>query len=293
MQVISVQSQVVYGHVGNSAAVFPMQALSLDVAAVPTTLLSNHPHYPTMRGRVLEAELVADLLRGVEERGLVESASALVTGYLGSVENGLVVADFVERAKRRNPRLTYICDPVMGDDDLGLFVVEGLTAVFRDRLTPMASIITPNQYELELLTSETARSAEGLTKAVKQLASRGIDAVVATGCVLDDSPVGMVETIACTDTGLYRSPTPRLPIRPSGTGDLFTGLLVSALCHGKSLAAASAWATAEIFAVLERTQAAGAGEMCIVGFPFCPVSRSTVHRDQLTAPNSAVDTSSQ
>lgn len=268
MRVISIQSQVVHGHVGNSAAVFPMQALMLEVAAVPTVLLSNHPHYPTMRGRVLEAELVADLLRGVEERGLVESADALVTGYLGSVGNGLVVADFVERARQRNPQLSYICDPVMGDDDLGLFVVEGLTDVFRDRLAPMASVITPNQFELELLCGGKARSAEDLSQAAVRLGARGVGAVVATGCVLDDTPARSVETIVCADGGLHRSPVPRLPIRPAGTGDLFTALLVAALCRGWPLAAASAWATAEIFAVLERTQAAGAEEMRIIGFPF-------------------------
>jgi len=83
MQVISIQSQVVHGHVGNSAAVYPLQAAGFEVAAVPTTLLSNHPHYPTMRGRVLEADLVADLLLGVEERQLPQQAAAILTGYMG------------------------------------------------------------------------------------------------------------------------------------------------------------------------------------------------------------------
>src|SRR5215470_19307353 len=105
MLVISIQSQVVHGHVGNSAAVYPMQAEGVRVAAVPTTLLSNHPRYPTVRGRVLEAELVADLLRGVEERGLIEQAAVLVTGYLGSPANAAVIADFVERALRWNSKL--------------------------------------------------------------------------------------------------------------------------------------------------------------------------------------------
>src|ERR1051325_7285024 len=116
MLVISIQSQVVHGHVGNSAAVHAMQAEGVNVAAVPTTLLSNHPRYPTVRGRVLDAELVADLLKGVEERGLVEQTRVLVTGYLGSPANAGVVADFVERARRTNPDLIYLCDPVIGDD---------------------------------------------------------------------------------------------------------------------------------------------------------------------------------
>ena len=120
--IISIQSQVAFGHVGNSAAVFPMQLHGIDVVAVPTTLLSNRPGYPTIRGRVLEAELVADLLRGIEERGAVERASMILSGYLGSAEIAGVVADFVARAKARNPALRYTLDPVLGDRDRGLFV---------------------------------------------------------------------------------------------------------------------------------------------------------------------------
>src|SRR6266478_6054984 len=107
MTVISIQSQVAFGHVGNSAAVFPMQMHGIDVVAVPTTLLSNRPGYPTLRGRVLETQLVADLLVGIEERGAVEDARMILSGYLGSGEIGAVVADFVARAKLRNPTLHY------------------------------------------------------------------------------------------------------------------------------------------------------------------------------------------
>src|SRR5580704_5956244 len=122
MSVISIQSQVAFGHVGNSAAVFPMQMHGIDVIAVPTTLLSNRPGYPTLRGRVLDAELVADLLRGIEERGALDDASMILSGYLGSAQIADVVADFVARAKIRNPKLRYVLDPVLGDRDRGLFV---------------------------------------------------------------------------------------------------------------------------------------------------------------------------
>src|SRR5215813_173820 len=99
MTVISIQSQVAYGHVGNSAAVLPVQMHGIDVIAVPTTLLSNRPGYPTVRGRVLDAELVADLLDGVEERGAIETCDMILSGYLGSAEIATVVAGFVQRAK--------------------------------------------------------------------------------------------------------------------------------------------------------------------------------------------------
>ena len=122
MTVISIQSQVVHGHVGNSAAVFPLQACGIEVAAVPTALLSNHPHYSSMRGGVLDAKFVCDLLVGVEERGLVDICKVLISGYLGSPAIAAAVIDFVRRAKARNPNLLYLCDPVMGDADLGFYV---------------------------------------------------------------------------------------------------------------------------------------------------------------------------
>jgi pyridoxine kinase len=108
MTVISIQSQVVHGHVGNSAAVFPLQAWGIEVAAVPTALLSNHPHYSSMRGGVLDAKFVRDLLVGVEERGRVDTCKVLISGYLGSRAIAEAVIDFVRRAKARNPNLLYL-----------------------------------------------------------------------------------------------------------------------------------------------------------------------------------------
>ncbi|ODT66797.1 MAG: pyridoxal kinase [Pelagibacterium sp. SCN 63-23] len=266
--IISIQSQVVHGHVGNSAAVFPMQAMGHVVAAVPTALLSNHPHYPTMHGQVLGADLLRGLLLGVEERGLMDSAGAVVSGYLGSVDNGEVVADFVARARQRNPRLLYVCDPVMGDDDLGIFVQSGLIELFRQRLAPLASIITPNRYELELLAQRMVRSAQDVAEAMAALAARGTGAGMVTGCVLDDTMPGTVETLAWTPDRLSRSAIARLPIRPCGTGDLITALMLGRLLRGQDLHQASHRATREILAVLERTRKQGAAEMCLAGFPF-------------------------
>jgi len=271
IDVISIQSQVVYGHVGNSAAVFPMQAKGLEVAAVPTALLSNHPRYPTVHGQMLDPELIAGLLQGIEERGVLDTARIIVTGYLSSADNTAVVAAFVERAQQRHPQLVYVCDPVMGDDDLGVFVKPALRDAFRERLVPMATIVTPNQFELELLTGRKARTLAGLDEAMTALGGGAISAAV-TGCVLDDTAPGSVETITWSPQGTGRTTRPRLPIRPCGTGDLFTGLMTSRLWAGESLAEAGAGATEEIFAILQRTQAVGAGETCIVGFPFAATS---------------------
>lgn len=266
MLVISIQSQVVHGHVGNSAAAFPMQAEGVTVAAVPTTLLSNHPRYPSLRGRVLEAGLVADLLVGVEERGLVERASVLVTGYLGSEANALVIADFVERARRRNPRLVTLCDPVIGDDGK-VYVADGILDVVRNRLVQAASVITPNQFELELLAGVKATDVENLLAASAVLSARGPRDIAATGCTLADTGAGQVETILCANGEASRFATARLPIRPCGTGDLLTGLIAAHLAKGAGVAAAVRAAVDAVFAVLVRTQAEGAEEMSLLPWP--------------------------
>jgi pyridoxine kinase len=265
--VISIQSQVVHGHVGNSAAVFPMQALGVAVAAVPTTLLSNHPVYPTMRGRVLDAPLVADLLRGVEERGLVEAASAILTGYLGSAETGAVVAGFIHRARARNPGLLYVCDPVIGDEGSGVFVGEGIVEIFRDRLGPAASILTPNQFELEFFAGRPARTAGALRAAAASLGAR----VVVTGCALADTPADRIETIVCDGGALRRIATAWLPIKPYGAGDLFAGLLAAHLVNGRDLVEASEQAAAGVFAALRRTLAEKSYELRIVAADFAPL----------------------
>jgi len=262
--VISIQSQVVHGHVGNSAAVFPMQHLGISVTAIPTTLLSNHPHYPTMRGRVLDADLLSDLLLGVEERGLVDTCSLLLTGYLGSAENGEVVAEFVERAKRRNSALRYCCDPVMGDADLGFFVDERLPGVFRHRLVPLADIVTPNQFEFEHLVGFTAINAEALQAGVDRLTRDGAKIVAVTGVGLGEPSAKRVETFAFNDGVTWKVSTPRLPCRPAGTGDLLTALFVSALVQGVALPLALETAVSGTFAVLLNTASANLMELPIV-----------------------------
>src|ERR1700756_4305110 len=184
MSVISIQSQVAFGHVGNSAAVFPLQMHGIDVVAVPTTLLSNRPGYPTIRGRVLEAELVADLLRGIEERGAGDAAAMILSGYLGSAEIASVVAGFVTRARALNAALRYALDPVLGDRDRGLFVKAEIPPLVRDRLLPLADIITPNHFEFEWLCGAEARTLDQAIAKARTLIARGVTTVVITSAEL-------------------------------------------------------------------------------------------------------------
>jgi pyridoxine kinase len=259
--IISIQSQIVHGHVGNSAAVLPMQLRGLNVAAIPTTLLSNHTGYETVRGRVLEPELVGDLLRGVEERGLVETSRFIVSGYLGSRANGEVVAAFVKRAKQLNPDIVYICDPVMGDSNLGIFVADHVVECLREQLVPLADLLTPNQFEVGLITQSKPASYQELEAEVEKIhALRGVQLVV-TGCVFPDTPNGFLENVVFEREARTRLTSPRLPMVPVGTGDLYTGLLTANLAHGRSLREAARDAAAVVLEVLRRTMAEGEHEM--------------------------------
>ncbi|WP_225028630.1 pyridoxal kinase [Xinfangfangia pollutisoli] len=261
--VISIQSQVVFGHVGNSAALFPMQAAGLEVAAIPTVVFSNTPDYPTLRGRALPPEFFSDLLQGARERGLPERADYIVTGYIGSLDVALLVADFVAEAKALNPRLRYLCDPVMGDEGPGLYVPQAIADVMRDRLLPLADLATPNPFELAWLTGQQIRSLADLQAARAALHLAPAADLIATGCVLDDTAEGDLETVLLAPSGVSRHPARRLPIALPGTGDLFCGLLMAGLGCGLALPRAIETAQRLTGRALAHAKALGAGEVVL------------------------------
>ncbi|MGC2225024.1 MAG: pyridoxal kinase PdxY [Methylocella sp.] len=261
MTVISIQSQVVHGHVGNSAAVFPLQACGIEVAAVPTALLSNHPHYSSMRGEVLNVKLVRDLLAGLEERGLVDICKVLITGYLGSAENAVAVIGFVRRAKARNPKLLYLCDPVMGDADAGFYVNEDMRALTCEGLVPLADIITPNQFELEHLVGRASATVDAVVAAARRL---GPSTVAVTGAHFDGLPADLVQTLAIEPRAAWMVSTPRISCRPSGTGDLFTALFAAALVQGLATGAALGRAVSGVYGVIEETERRQSYEMALI-----------------------------
>ena len=261
MTVISIQSQVVHGHVGNSAAVFPLQACGIEVTAVPTALLSNHPHYSSMRGEVLDVKLVRDLLRGVEERGLVDTCKVLISGYLGSPEIAAAVIDFVRRAKARNPKLLYLCDPVMGDAGPGVYVEEDLRALFCEGLVPLADIVTPNQFELEQLAGRAPATLECIVAAARGI---GPSAVAVTGVQLQDASPQIVQTLAIEPRAAWMVSTPRISCHPSGTGDLFTALFAAALVQGLATGAALGRAVSGVYGVVEETERRQSYELALI-----------------------------
>lgn len=237
--VITIQSQVVHGCVGNTAATFPLRAAGLEVAAVPTAILSNAPIYPTCRGGALPDEAIADLLTGIEERGAMQRAAYLVTGYMGSAAIAERVADFVERTQAQNPDCLYVCDPVLGNAAKGLYVPAELAEIIAARLVPQAHLLTPNQFELGYLARRPVERIGHIHAALTAARVASECRLVVKGCRMEDTPPGALEIICVDGSEAIRIPFEALPGSKAGAGDLFTASLVAGLSTGQALADAA------------------------------------------------------
>ncbi len=260
--ILSIQSAVAYGHVGNSAAVFPLQRLGFEVWPVNTVLFSNHTGYGNWRGHVLTVEQVRDILLGVEERGAFDRCAAVLSGYLGDAALGEAVLETVARIKRLRPEALYVCDPVMGDLDRGFFVREGIPPFFRERAVPAADIVTPNQFELAWLTGRDLVTFADVLEAARTARAMGPRMVVVTSLSLAERP-GELGMLAETEAGSWVVWTPRLDIRLSGTGDAFTALVLAHYLRHPGPAQAIEAAASAMFALVEATKAAGRRELAL------------------------------
>ncbi|SDB89298.1 Pyridoxal kinase [Sanguibacter gelidistatuariae] len=264
--IVSIQSQVISGYVGNAAAVPQMRAAGFTVAAVPTVLFSNHPGYGRFRGRATDPELVAELLLGIEEHGVLADTACIVSGYLGSEQTGQAVAAFVDRALAANPDITYVCDPVMGDTGSGVFVAPGVVEVLRSELVSRAHVLTPNQFEAGLLGQEAAPDATtlaGLRAIADSLLGERQRGVVVTGCVLADTAVGVIETIVFEKDATTRLASVKEDGAPNGTGDTFNGALTAGLASGQSLVEAARAAADVVTRALRYSAARGSRDLLL------------------------------
>jgi pyridoxine kinase len=265
MAIMSIQSSVAYGHAGNSAAVFPLQRLGKEVWPVLTVHFSNHTGYGEWRGPVLRAEDVADVIRGIEERGAFAECDAVLSGYQGAEDVGAVVLDAVARVKAVRPDAVYCCDPVMGDVGRGMFVRPGIPEFMRDRVVPEADVVTPNHFELDFLTGRDSRTLDALLDNADRLLAAGPSVVLVTSTITDDTPPDALDLVAVSDDGAWRTRTPRLALAPNGAGDVTAAVLLANLLDGHPLDVTLARTTSSVFAVIEATAEAGSRELQLVG----------------------------
>jgi len=265
VNILSIQSSVAYGHVGNSAAVFPLQRLGIEVWPVITVHFSNHTGYGEWRGPLLGADDIREVIRGIDERGALAQADAVLSGYQGAQEVGGVILDAVARVKELNPAAVYCCDPVMGDVGRGFFVRPGIPEFMRDEVVPRADIITPNHFELDYLAGTTTRTLPEILAAVDAVRDRGPRDVLVTSVLHQETEPGTVGMLAVgADGAAYVLTTPLLPITPNGCGDMTAALYLAHLRETGSPATALSRVASSVFAVLERTVAAGTREIQLV-----------------------------
>ncbi|MBO4160562.1 MULTISPECIES: pyridoxal kinase PdxY [Micromonospora] len=264
MKILSIQSSVAYGHVGNSAAVFPLQRLGHEVWPVLTVHFSNHTGYGAWRGPLLAPADVAEVIEGIADRGVLGTADAVLSGYQGDPAMGAVILDAADRVRAANPDAVYCCDPVMGDTGRGMFVRPGIPEYLRDVVVPRADIITPNHFELDFLAGRTTTSLTAVLDAVDVVRATGPRDVLVTSVLHDDVPAGSLEVVAVSDEGAWAVTTPLLPISPNGGGDVTAALYLAHLRTTGSPAIALERTIASVFTVLERTLAAGTREIQLV-----------------------------
>jgi pyridoxine kinase len=263
VRILSIQSSVAYGHVGNSAAVFPLQRLGHEVWPVATVQFSNHTGYGAWRGPLLAPDDVREVVAGIDDRGVLGSADAVLSGYQGDPAMGAVILDAVAQVKSLNPAAVYCCDPVIGDVGRGVFVRPGIPEFLRDSVVPKADIVTPNHFELDFLTGRETTSPEDVLDAVDALRAIGPRDVLVTSVVYRDRP-DEIDVISVSDDGAWSVTTPLLPISPNGGGDLTAALYLAHLLETGAAATALERTTSAVFAVLEATLAAGTRELQIV-----------------------------
>ncbi|WP_309650619.1 pyridoxal kinase PdxY [Nocardioides sp.] len=264
MKILSIQSSVAYGHVGNSAAVFPLQRLGHEVWPVNTVHFSNHTGYGEWRGPLLAPGDVADVIAGIGDRGVLGKADAVLSGYQGDPAVGAVILDAVATVKAANPAAVYCCDPVMGDVGRGMFVRPGIPEFMRDTVVPAADVITPNHFELDFLAGTTSTTLHEVLAAVDVVRERGPRDVLVTSVLHTDSPADTLDVVAVSDDGAWAVTTPLLPITPNGCGDVTAALYLAHLHSTGSPQRALERTTASIFAILENTLAAGTREIQLI-----------------------------
>jgi pyridoxine kinase len=264
MNILSIQSHVAYGHVGNAAATFPLQRMGVEVLPIHTVQFSNHTGYGSWKGRVFDAGMISELVEGIEQRGVLGECDGILSGYMGSADIGAAILDAVTAVKWANPAARYCCDPVIGDVGRGVFVREGIPEFMRNKAVPAADLITPNQFELDYLSNRASRTLRQARDAVKAVHDLGPRAILVTSLHTEETPENSIDLLASDESGCFIVRTPLLPLAVNGAGDAIAALFFAHYLRSGKIAEALSRASSAIFGVLAKTAKAGAREIQLV-----------------------------
>lgn len=264
MNVLSIQSHVAFGHVGNAAAVFPMQRLGVEVWPVHTVQFSNHTGYGAWKGRVFDGPSIEELIDGIADRGVLGRCDGVLSGYMGSADIGTAILSAVARVRQANPQALYCCDPVIGDVGRGVFVRPGIPEFMRDQAVPTADIVTPNQFELDYLSGRTTETLADAKVAVAAVQGLGPEVVLVTSLYTRETPAGAIDLLAADGDGFWRVRTPKLSVAVNGAGDAVAALFLVHYARSGSAPTALGEAAASVYGLLKRTAEAGSREILTV-----------------------------
>lgn len=264
MNILSIQSHVSYGHVGNSAAVFPLQRIGHEVWPVHTVNFSNHTGYEQWGGELIPAAQVRNVIDGMEQRGAFERIDAILSGYQGGSDIADVIVDAVARIKEATPQAVYACDPVMGNAKSGCFVSDLIPPLLRDKVVPVADIITPNQFELEYLTGVPAHDTTSTLEAIAAAQEMGPDTVLVTSVRRPETPADAIEMIAANEQGAWLVRTPFIDFKRNGSGDVTAALFTGHYIRERNAADALARTASSVFDLIETTFTADSRELLII-----------------------------
>lgn len=265
LQVVSVQSQVVYGRVGNNVALPSFAAHGLLAAGVPTVLLSNTPHYPSLHGGAVPIDWFEGWLDDLVARDALRALRLIQLGYLGSAAQGQVLARWMARCLATNPAVHVHMDPVIGDHDVGVYVDPDLVHVYRQHLLPLADGLTPNSFELGQLTQGPVGNMDEVIAAARQLLHKGarLQWVAVTSAAPAHWPAGRMQVALVTTDEAQVIEHERVNAAPKGTGDLFSATLSARLLAGQPLAEAAHQACEAVVAAVRHTHAQGSAELLL------------------------------
>ncbi|CAB0704772.1 pyridoxamine kinase [Corynebacterium diphtheriae] len=264
MNILSIQSHVSYGHVGNSAAVFPLQRIGHEVWPVHTVNFSNHTGYGQWGGELIPAAQVRNVIDGMEQCGAFERIDAILSGYQGGSDIADVIVDAVARIKEANPQAVYACDPVMGNAKSGCFVSDLIPPLLRDKVVPVADIITPNQFELEYLTGVPAHDTTSTLEAIAAAQEMGPNTVLVTSVRRPETPADAIEMIAANEQGAWLVRTPFIDFKRNGSGDVTAALFTGHYIRERNAADALARTASSVFDLIETTFTADSRELLII-----------------------------
>lgn len=288
IDVVSIQSQVVYGRVGNNAAVPMLETLGLSVVAVPTIVLSNIPSYPTVHGGAIPAEWFGGFLEDLRARDALRSLRAVQIGYLGDADQARRISDWVQGLLRDHPALKVVVDPAFGDQDHGVYGAAGIANAYGEHLLALGSVLTPNGYELGFLTGMPVGSIAEVVAAARSLLRGRTEMVVVTSAAPAVWSLSRMHLVVVTKGGYEVVSHPSVAASFAGTGDLFSAALTGLWVRGESLAKAIFMACAIVVRAVEHTDLSASRELLVPdGFPPVDLSRistQTTHSAPEPAP---------